>query len=376
MGAGPETGRRPLRALLAGGGSGGHVFPALAVGAELARRGWAVDYAGAAGGMEARLVGERGLPFHPLPARPLVGRGLVDRLRALVTLALSALSARRLLRRLGAGVVIGTGGYVSAPALLGAALARRPALLVEPNASAGVANRWLSRWAKEAAVAWESTGAALSCPAVLTGVPVRREFSQLGAWMPQPGPLRLLVLGGSQGSAELNGALPAALAALGDDARGLRVVHQAGDGKAEATRRAYAVAGVDGVEVVGFIREVALAMGEADLVVSRAGAITTAELCAAGRAALLVPLAVEAGGHQVANARALADAGAALWVAGGDGVERRLAAALGDLLAARERLAGMAAAARAQARPDAAAVIADRAERLAGGAVPAERRAA
>lgn len=364
-----------MRALLAGGGSGGHVFPALAIGAELARRGWVVSYAGAAGGMEERLVGERGLPFYPLSARPLVGRGLFGRLRALLTLTLSAFSARRLVRRLGAGVVIGTGGYVSAPAVLGAVLARRPALLVEPNAAAGVANRGLSRWAKEAAVAWESTAAELSCPAQVTGVPVRREFSQLAAWMPREGALRLLVLGGSQGSAELNRALPAALAALAP-ADAVTVVHQAGAGKAEATRQAYEGCEVARFEVVEFIRDVAMAMGQADLVVSRAGAITTAELCAAGRAALLVPLTGEAGGHQVANARALADAGAAVAVDAGDGVEERLAAALGGLLAEPSRLAGMAAAARAQARPDAAADIADRAEVWARGGPAAERRAA
>jgi UDP-N-acetylglucosamine--N-acetylmuramyl-(pentapeptide) pyrophosphoryl-undecaprenol N-acetylglucosamine transferase len=385
----------PNAALLAGGGSGGHVFPALAVGGELARRGWQVGYAGAATGMEARLVGERGLPFHALPARPVVGRGLVDRLLALWTLLRSALAARRLVRRLGIAVVVGTGGYVSAPAVLGAALAGTPALLVEPNAAAGLANRWLSRWAAEAAVAWERAGAELRCPSVVTGVPVRSEFA---AVEPRPAPAgapRILVLGGSQGSLQMNLTLPPALAAAlsANGAPPPRVLHQAGAGKVDATLQAYRAAGLAAVacqmpddpapqgaaRVVPFVADTAAAMADADLVVSRAGAITTAELCTAGRAALLLPLTGAAGGHQVANARALADAGAARVVEtratdAADDLAAPLAAALGELLAEPARLAGMAAAARALGRPDAAAAIADRAEALA--ARRAERRAA
>jgi len=388
------TGRE---ALLAGGGSGGHVFPALAVGGELARRGWRVGYAGAATGMEARLVAEHGLPFHALPARPVVGRGLVDRLLALLTLLRSALAARRLVRRLGVAVVIGTGGYVSAPAVLGAALAGTPALLVEPNAAAGLANRWLSRWAAEAAVAWEQTAADLRCPAVVTGVPVRQAFA---AVPPRPAPaaaLEILVLGGSQGSLQLDLAVPPALAlalAASDPhantdvhANTVRVLHQAGAGKVDVTLETYRAAGLpavacetprnaaaeaepNAVRIVPFLADTAAAMAGADLVISRAGAITTAELCAAGRASLLLPLTGAAGGHQVANARALADAGAARVVVAestndAGGLVSPLTRALGELLGDPSRLAVMAAAARSLGRPGAAAAIADRAEALA-----------
>jgi UDP-N-acetylglucosamine--N-acetylmuramyl-(pentapeptide) pyrophosphoryl-undecaprenol N-acetylglucosamine transferase len=365
--------------LLAGGGSGGHVFPALALGDELAARGWRVDFVGAADGMEARLVGGRGLPFHPLPARPLVGRGALDRLRALLTLVASTRVARRLVRGLGVAVVVGTGGYVSAPAVLGAALARVPALLVEPNAVPGLANRWLSRWAAGAATAFPGTGDSLACPATLTGVPVRAAFAAVGE-PPAQGPTRLLVAGGSQGAEQLNRLLPEALGLLasrGADALpALSVVHQAGAGKEEATRERYAAAGLaaDGgsspapgrpaVSVVGFLEAMPQAVGDAHLVVSRAGAITTAELCAAGRPALLVPLTL-AGGHQLANARALEEAGAAAVLPSSDLTAGELADALGGLLADRGRLAAMATAARAFGRPRAAAAIADRVEALA-----------
>lgn len=359
-------------ALFAGGGTAGHVFPALAVAEELTGRGWSVCFTGSAAGPEAGLVGERGWPFEALPARPLVGRNPLAQLGALATVARSTLAARRMIRRRGAAAVVGTGGYVSAPAVLAARLAGRPGLLVEPNAVPGVANRWLSRWAAGAAVAYAATGDRLHCPAWVTGVPVRREFFAVD---PRPadgtaGGPRLLVLGGSQGSKQLNQALPPALAAAAAPP-GLTVVHQAGRGREAEARQAYAAAGFGDaggppVEVVGFVRRMAEAMAVADLVVSRAGALTTAELCAAGRGALLVPLAL-AGGHQADNARHLAAAGAAV-VVPADAVGERLGEALAALLGDRQRLAAMGRAARSLARQGAAAAIADRVELLAGAA--------
>lgn len=377
----------PRTALFAGGGTAGHVFPALAVAAELAGRGWGVRFAGAAAGIEARLVAARGWPFHPLPARPLVGRGPFGRIGALATVGRSAVAAARLIRRHQVGVVVGTGGYVSAPAVLGARLAGRPSLLVEPNARPGVANRWLSRWAAGAVVAYAETGAPLRCPAWVTGVPVRREFHLAAERHPAAAATaapRLLVLGGSQGSAQLNRAIPAALGAMAGGLPGLEVLHQAGAGKVAETEAAYSAAGLTPgetetcgavrVRVVAFLDDVAGEMAASHLVVSRGGAVTTAEICAAGRAALLVPL-VLAGGHQGDNARRLAEAGAAVVVApasaaadGDPDLAPRLAAALATLLADGERLAAMGRAARALARPDAAAVIAARIEAVAAGA--------
>jgi UDP-N-acetylglucosamine--N-acetylmuramyl-(pentapeptide) pyrophosphoryl-undecaprenol N-acetylglucosamine transferase len=390
--------RLERHALLAGGGTGGHVFPALAVAEELLARGWRVSYAGSPSGLEARLVPERGIAFHGLPARPLLGRGPLAQALALATLARSAVVAAALIRRVGATVVLGTGGYVSAPAVVGGRLAGRPVLLLEPNARAGTANRWLSRCATEAAVGYAETARGLRCPATVTGVPVRAAFFAVPEMPDMPGmpeafgesapaggaaapsgagaAPRLLVLGGSQGARQLNRALPAAAALLLAAVPELRIVHQAGARHVDETRAAYAsavaagAAGAAGaaaeqVEVVPFLADVAAAMAASHLLVSRAGAITVAEICAAGRAALLAPLAIAAG-HQQDNARLLAAAGGALVLTVADLEPGPLGARLHALLTDGERLAAMGRAARALARPDAAAAIAGRLEALAG----------
>ncbi len=368
----PEAGPH---ALLAGGGSGGHVFPGLAIAEELERRGWRVSWAGSRRGMESRLVSRRRIPYHALPARPVVGQGLLGKVRATATLAGSAWKARSLVRRLDARIVVGTGGYVSAPAAFGARLAARPVLLFEPNAEAGAANRWLSRLAVEAAVAFDQTGSQLACPSRTTGVPVRAEFFDVAKELPAR-PRHLLVLGGSQGARQINEMMPRALGLAAAELGALTVCHQTGDAHLSATRDAYraaglqpAQAGADPVEdtdpgvrfeVVSFLDDVAEAMGRSHLVVSRAGAITLAEICAAGRPSLLVPLAL-AGGHQMSNAERLTEAGAAT-VLPPEAEATDLAEMLSHLLASGARLREMAGAARALGHPGAAAAIADRVE--------------
>lgn len=359
-----------LHVLLAGGGSGGHIFPALAVGEELAARGWRVSFAGSPAGMEARLVPERGVDFHGLPAQALVGRGALAKVRSLAVLGRSAFAASGLIRRIGAHVVLGTGGYASAPAVIGARLAGRPVLLLEPNAHAGVANRWASRWASGAAVGWREAIADLKCPAWVTGVPVRAAFFQAAPELPPAEPLRLLVLGGSQGAQQINQTMPAAARRLFERLPGLRILHQAGARNLESARQAWTDAGLgndpgERVEVVPFLDDVAGAMARSHLLVSRAGAITLAEICAAGRASLLVPLAI-AQGHQVDNARALTDAGAAEMILSGELTPERLAERLLVLLEDLPHLARMGRAARGLAHPRAAADIADRLEELGG----------
>ena len=357
----------PRHVLLAGGGSGGHVFPALAVGDELRARGWRVSFVGMTGGMEERLVADRGLPFHGLPAKPFVGRGFLGKTRAMATMVSSTVAARRLIREIGAGVVLGTGGYVSAPAVLGARLARRPVVLLEPNGHAGVANRWLSRWAAGACVGYRETIAELKCPCWVTGVPVRSAFFDVPAELPSLETPRLLVLGGSQGSKQINLALPAAAARLLARFPAIRVLHQTGAANLEETRAAYAQAGLGAphVEVVPFLDDVAGAMAASHLLVSRAGAITLAEICAAGRASLLVPLAISLG-HQVDNARVLVHEGASEMIPSNELSPERLAERLEALLADAGRLAAMGRAARALARPRAVADIADHIEEVGG----------
>jgi UDP-N-acetylglucosamine--N-acetylmuramyl-(pentapeptide) pyrophosphoryl-undecaprenol N-acetylglucosamine transferase len=353
-----------LHALLAGGGTGGHVFPALAVAEELGRRGWRVSFTGSETGLEARLVAERGIPFHPLPARPLVGRGIAGKVRALATVASSALAAARLIRRLEVDVVLGTGGYASAPAVLGARLARRPVLLLEPNARAGVANRWLSRFASAAAIGYPETARDLKCPSWVTGVPVRSAFFDVPAELPPLDSLRVLVLGGSQGAKQINEAMPAAAKRLLETLPQIRIVHQAGARNVDEARAAYAAAGLGEpeVQVVPFLDDVAGAMASSHLLVSRAGAITLAEICAAGRPSVLLPLSISLA-HQVDNARLLADAGAAELLTSEEVSDGKLTGVLLDLLASGDsqvRLARMGEAARALAKPGAVAGIADR----------------
>ena len=356
----PQTPSAPvLHALLAGGGTGGHIFPALAVAEELGKRGWRVSFAGNENGLEARLVPERGIPFHALPAKPLVGRGLLGRVQSLTTLTASGRTAAKLIRGLKVDVVLGTGGYVSAPAVVGARLTGRPILLLEPNARAGMANRWLSRWATAAAIGYPETAHDLKCPAWVTGVPVRARFFETPAELPPMDAPRLLVLGGSQGAKQINDAMPEVAKRL----TGVRILHQTGPRNLEDAQAAYAQAGVDHVEVVPFLDDVAGAMAESHLLVSRAGAITLAEICAAGRPSLLLPLSI-AQGHQVENARLLEQAGAAELLLS-DQMDR-LADRLLELLQAPATLQRMAHAARSLAKPRAVTEIADRMESLGG----------
>lgn len=359
---GPPASSR--RALLAGGGSGGHVFPALAIGEELERRGWNVRLAGNANGIEARLAKERGFELVDLPAQPIVGRSLLRQLAAVWALLRSALTARRVVVADGVDLVVGTGGYASAPAVVGARWARRPTAIVEPNAEPGRANLWASRFADGAAVAFTSTGERLHCPSWTTGVPVRPEFFEAVA-VRSDGKPRLLVLGGSQGSQRINELLPEVLGRLFEELPEVSVLHQCGARHLDSVRAAYAAAGIESprLRVVPFVDNMPAAIGAVDLVISRAGAITLAEICAAGRPSLLLPL-VLAGAHQVANARRLEDEGAAVVVEDHALDAPRLLREITLLFSDRARLVAMGAAARVLSRPGAAAEIADRLEAL------------
>ncbi len=326
-----------------------------------------MSFAGDPRGMERALVEARGLEFVPLAARPVVGRRPLARLGALATLARSAVAARRGLRARGVDVVVGTGGYASAPAVLGAAWAGLPVLLVEPNARPGAANRWLSRFASAAAVAFAAAGEELRCPSVVAGVPVRAEFFGI-APLAADAPPRLLALGGSQGSRSLNRLLPGAVARALERVPGLRVLHQCGRRLEAEARSAWATSGVaaDRFDLAPFVDDVAGELARASLVVSRAGAITLAEVCAAGRPSLLLPLAL-AGGHQRDNARALEAAGAAESIDEESATPEALGERLAALLADGPALAARGARARTLAHPGAAAAIAERAVELAGG---------
>lgn len=351
--------RRPS-VVFSGGGTGGHVFPGLAVAEELGSLGWRTAWIGRKRSLEERLVGAAGLEFRALPARAFVDRGPAERVMATGVLAVSTLRAALLLRRLQAAAVLATGGYACAPAALGARLYGSGLYLLEPNARAGAANRLLSRFATEAGIAFESAAKQLACEARLVGVPVRRAFRRVGEPRFLGDRTRVLVLGGSQGSDALNRRLPG-LFARAARKTAIEVTHQAGPSLVGDTRDRYRDLEAPALlaTVEGFIEDTAAAMAAHDLVVSRAGAVTVAEVAAAGRPAVYVPLPLAAG-HQRGNARAMVDAGAAILVEQDDLEAEAAAERCGELIADRDRLAAMAGSARAQSGGDAARAVAER----------------
>jgi UDP-N-acetylglucosamine--N-acetylmuramyl-(pentapeptide) pyrophosphoryl-undecaprenol N-acetylglucosamine transferase len=344
--------------LIAAGGTGGHVFPGVAVADELMRRDCAtrVVFAGTSRGLESRLLPRRGYPLELLPIRPLNGVGFGRLLLGLAALPWGLLKSAGLLRRLKPAAVLGVGGYAGGPVTLLAALLGVRAVILEPNARPGFTNRVLRPFVDQAACAYEEARAAFGAKGVLTGNPVRGGFAALPD-KPHEEPLTLLAFGGSQGSRVLNQALVAALPRLPGRER-LRIVHQTGPAMRDEVERAYRAAGRDD-EVLAFADDMERRFAEADLVLSRSGATTCAEITAAGRAALLVPFAGAADDHQTTNARVLAAHGAARVLEERELGGESLAQALVELVTDPARLAAMGAAARRLARPDAAARVAD-----------------
>ncbi|WP_070987613.1 undecaprenyldiphospho-muramoylpentapeptide beta-N-acetylglucosaminyltransferase [Halofilum ochraceum] len=352
--------------LIAAGGTGGHVFPALAVAHELRARSVPVVWLGTRAGLEARLVPAAGIDMEWLDVGGVRGKGLATRLRAPFALAHACWQAWRVLRRRRPRALLGMGGFVAGPGGLVAPLARVPLVVHEQNAVAGLTNRILARFARRVLEAMPGTFPT-SRAAVHTGNPVRADIAALPApadrFAGRTGALRLLVLGGSQGARALNERLPQALAQLPAAARPA-VHHQCGARHIEAARDAYAAAGVD-AEITPFIEDMASAYGAADLVIGRAGAMSVWELAAAGVGALLVPYPHAVDDHQTVNARWLADAGAAVVVQERELDVERLTRELTTLLGDRATLADRAERARALARPDAARTVADIVEEVA-----------
>ena len=336
------------------GGTGGHIFPGLAVAQEMRLAGWEVVWMGARGGMEERLVPPRGYKAAWLRARAARGKGLLQKALLPANLLLSFWESARHLRRIRPDVVLGLGGYVAFPGGMMASLLNRPLALHEQNAVAGLANRVLSMVSDKVMVAFP--GALRK--AEWTGNPVRADIAAMAApqarFAGRTGPLRILVVGGSLGAQALNETMPRAVALLADKPH---VVHQSGEKHLDALRQHYAQAGVQG-ELLAFIDDMARRYAEADLVICRAGAVTIAELSAGGMASILVPFPHAVDDHQTANARFLADAGAALLVQQRDMTAERLAALIASL--DRTRLLDMAKKARALGKPDAARVVAQR----------------
>lgn len=345
--------------LIMAGGTGGHVFPALALARLLRERSRQVVWLGTRRGIEARVVPEEGFPVEWLSVGGLRGKGLLTLLAAPFNLARALWQALAVMRRHRPGVVVGLGGFVTGPGGLAAWLCRRPLVVHEQNAIAGFTNRCLAPLAREVLTAFPSALAAR--PRVrMIGNPVRADIARLPApaerFAGRAGPLRLLVVGGSLGARRLNEAVPQALALLARNAAGPRftVRHQAGEKLIDAAHQSYAGAGVAG-EVTPFIADMAGALGWADLVVCRAGALTIAELAAAGVGAVLVPYPHAVDDHQTHNARYLVEADAARLLDDAQLTPDRLAAVLSGLCTGgRADLLQLAEAARRVALPDAA----------------------
>jgi UDP-N-acetylglucosamine--N-acetylmuramyl-(pentapeptide) pyrophosphoryl-undecaprenol N-acetylglucosamine transferase len=362
----PRSRQDPLRVVIAGGGTGGHLYPGIAVAREiLARRPDAVvTFAGTQRGIESKVVPREGFTLDVLRSAGLKGTSLVARARGVALLPASAMDAWRILTRRSPDVVIGVGGYSSGPVVLLAALRGIPTLLLEQNAVPGLTNRLLARVVKAAAVTFESTVSFFGRRGFVAGNPVRPEFFEVGQERAPHDGARILIFGGSQGAHAINVAMVEAaprLAAAG----GVDVTHQTGERDLELVRRGYEDAHLP-ARVEPFIFSMDREMKSADVIVCRAGATTIAELTAAGRAAILVPLPTAADDHQRHNAKVLADAGAAEVIDQRDLTGGVLADRLLALAADPARRSAIAAEARTFARPDAARVIVDRVLELAG----------
>jgi len=340
--------------LIMAGGTGGHIFPGLAVAEQMRAAGWDVVWMGARGGMEERLVPRHGYRTAWIRAKAARGKGLLQKLLLPANLLYSFWESARHIRAVRPSVVLGLGGYVAFPGGMMASLLNRPLALHEQNAIAGLANRVLSQVSDKVMVAFPE---ALK-GAEWTGNPVRAEIAAIAPpekrFESRHGQIRILVVGGSLGAQALNEALPKAISLLPEKPR---VVHQAGEKHLESLKANYLAARVEG-ELVAFIDDMARRYAEADLVICRAGAVTIAELSAGGMASILVPFPHAVDDHQTANAKFLSERGAAILIQQRDLSPEKLAALIRSM--DRTKLLDMAKKARALGKPDAARLVARR----------------
>ncbi len=345
-------------------GTGGHVIPGLAVAREMLARGWTVSWLGTTHGMENRLVPPSGIPMDTIAFSGLRGKGALHTLTGGLRLLAAFWSCLRILRARRASAVLGMGGYVCFPGGMMASLLGKPLVLVNADAALLMSNRALLPVADRVAFGFEGDAATKVKNAVVTGNPVRAEIEAL----PEPaqrfagrsGPLRVLVVGGSLGARVLNETLPQALAML-DAVQRPQVTHQTGAANLESVQAAYAQRQVQ-AELLPFVDDMAARLADCDLMICRAGAVTVSELCAAGVAAVLVPLIVSTTAHQRDNAQWLAAHGAGMHLPQAELTPQRLAELMKGLT--RDSLLAMASKARALAKPKAAARVADQIEGL------------
>ncbi|HZT70584.1 MAG TPA: undecaprenyldiphospho-muramoylpentapeptide beta-N-acetylglucosaminyltransferase [Terriglobia bacterium] len=367
-----RTSRRVVTVLMAAGGTGGHIFPALAVADELRRRSTASGadatqyeavFLGTGRGLESRIIPRSGYRLETVPGAGLMGISGWKRVLNFIKLPQSAAEAARVLFRLRPAVVLGIGGYISGPVMLEAALAGIPTLLYEANVVPGFTNRVLAPFVRLAAVGFEQSLAVYGSKGRLTGHPVRQEFFEVRPKPHEP-PFTVLIVGGSQGARALNQCLAASLPLFRSRSGGtLRFIHQTGEADYNSVKAAYANHWAES-EIRPFIDDIAGAFSRADLIICRAGATTVAELAAAGKASILVPYPSAADQHQLQNARALEAAGAARVIEQRDLTPDLLVESVMGLLSDAGKLSAMEQRARSLASPGAAGRIADLIEEL------------
>jgi UDP-N-acetylglucosamine--N-acetylmuramyl-(pentapeptide) pyrophosphoryl-undecaprenol N-acetylglucosamine transferase len=357
-----------MRVLIAAGGTGGHIYPGLAVAKEIMRRDpqSMVRFVGTARGLETRLVPRAGFELSLIESSALKNVGAIARLRGVAVLPRSFLAARKLIRGFRPDVVVGAGGYVSGPVLLAAALMRLPTLVMDSNALPGWTNRRLARFVDKAAVTFDAALPFFRGKGVVTGNPVRHEFFEITPKQRDPTEFVLLVFGGSQGAHAINEAMIAALPQLEEFRAVLFMIHQTGQADYESVQDGYSNSDLGGRATVSrYIDNIVGNFATADVIVCRAGATTTAELIAAGKAAIMIPFPLAADDHQRMNAQALEAVGAAVMILQKDLTGERLASEIGTLIRNPGKVTEMENAARSLARGDAAIATVDLIETLA-----------
>lgn len=352
-----------MKVIIAAGGTGGHIYPGIAVAKEILRRGAEskVLFVGTARGLETKIVPANGFELSLINSAGLKNVGFIGKLKGLFILPKSFLEARRIIKDFQPDAVVGAGGYVSGPVLLMASLIGVPTLVMDSNALPGFTNRRLAPFVTKAALTFEEALPYFGEKGIVTGNPVRREFFDI-APKPRGEKMNLLIFGGSQGARAINNAMADALEFLPHDR--LRITHQTGESDFETIRELYNRAGWSDSDVRPYISNMVDEFAKSDLIICRAGATSCAELAAAGKAAIMIPLPTAADDHQRKNAEALQSAGAARMILQQDLSAENLAKEITDLTNSPEKISAMESAAKKLARADAAEVTVDLIEEL------------
>lgn len=354
-----------MKVLIAAGGTGGHIYPGIAVAKEIIRRDAESEvlFVGTARGLEKKIVPDSGFQLSLINSAGLKNVGLMGKIKGLSVLPKSFVEARRIIRQFRPHVVVGAGGYVSGPVLLMAAVMGVPTLVMDSNALPGFTNRQLARFVDKAALTFTEALPFFGKKGVVTGNPVRHEFFEIPT-KERGDVFHILIFGGSQGARAINNAMAEAIEHLGKFDGKLSITHQTGEADFEHIRQAYVDSGLSNSDVRPFISEIADEFGRADLLICRAGATTCAEIAAAGKASIMIPLPTAADNHQQKNAEAFENAGAARMILQKDLSGEMLANEITGLMESPAKIPGMETGARKLGHPDAAERTVDIIEEL------------